>query len=159
MPYLIDGHNLIPLLGLQLSDPNDEAKLELMLQRYFARTGRQGTVYFDRQAPGGATGTSSRHLVVRFVAPPRTADDAIRAHLSRLRREARNWAVVSNDQAMRRAAERVGARWLSAAAFAEEVRSATRAGVAEKPEAPLSSDDLAEFERLFRDGTQGKPSS
>jgi predicted RNA-binding protein with PIN domain len=159
MPYLIDGHNLVPLLGLRLSDPEDEAKLTLLLQRYFARTGRQGTVYFDRQAPGGATGTSSRHLAVRFIAPPRTADDAIRAHLSRLRGEARNWAVVSNDQAIRRAAERAGARWLNAAEFAAEVQSARQGGAGEKPEAPLSPDELSEFERLFRDGKQGKPSS
>jgi len=159
MPYLIDGHNLIPRLGLRLSDPDDEAKLTLLLQRYFARTGRKGTVYFDRQAPGGATGTSSRHLAVRFIAPPRTADDAIRAHLSRLHREAHNWAVVSDDQAIRRAAERAGARWLSAAAFAAEIRSAHRGSEGEKPEASLSPDDLAEFERLFRDGEQEKPSS
>jgi predicted RNA-binding protein with PIN domain len=159
MPYLIDGHNLIPLLGLRLSDPEDEAKLTLLLQRYFARTGRQGTVYFDRMAPGGAKGTSSRHLAVRFIAPPRTADDAIRAHLSRLHREARNWTVVSNDQAIRHAAERAGARWVSAAEFAAEVRSARQGGTDEKPEASLSPDELSEFERLFQDGKQGKPSS
>jgi uncharacterized protein len=159
MPYLIDGHNLIPLLGLRLSDPEDEAKLTLLLQRHFARTGRQGTVYFDRQAPGGASGTSSRHLAVRFIAPPRTADDAMRAHLSRLKGEARNWVVVSNDQAIRRAAERAGAHWLSATEFAAVVRSARQEDMGEKPEASLSPSELSEFERLFRDRRRGKPSS
>jgi len=159
MPYLIDGHNLIPRLGLRLSDPDDEAKLTLLLQRYFARTGHKGTVYFDRRTPGGATGISSRHLTVRFIAPPRTADDAIRAHLSRLHGEAHNWAVISDDQAIRRSAERAGARWLSAAAFAAEVRSARRGSESEKPEASLSPDDLAEFERLFRAGKHGEPPS
>jgi predicted RNA-binding protein with PIN domain len=159
MPYLIDGHNLVPFVGLRLSDAEDEAKLAQVLRRYFARTGRTGTVYFDRRAPGGAGGESSRHLAVRFVAPPRTADDAIRAHLSRLRREARNWTVVSNDQAVRRAAQLAGARWLSAVAFAEQVRSAPSAGATEKSEAPISADDLAEFERMFRDRSQGKRSS
>ena len=159
MPYLIDGHNLIPVLGLRLSDPEDEAKLTLMLQRYFARTGRAGTVYFDRQAPGGAAGTSSRHLTVRFIAAPRTADDAIRAHLSRLHGEARNWDVVSNDQAIRHAAGRVGARWVSAAAFAAQLRRALQAGAGEKPEASPSPEELAEFERLFRDRGKGTPSS
>ena len=158
MPYLIDGHNLIPLLGLRLSDPEDEAKLSLLLQRYFARTGRNGTVYFDHQAPGAATGISSRHLTVRFIAPPRSADDAIRAHVSRLHGEARNWTVVSNDQAIRRAAERAGTRWLSASAFAAEVQTACRANEAEKPEASQSPEDLAEYERLFRDGKDAKPS-
>jgi predicted RNA-binding protein with PIN domain len=159
MPYLIDGHNLIPLLGLRLSDPEDEAKLTLLLQRYFARTARNGTVYFDHQAPGGATGISSRHLTVRFIAPPRSADDGIRAHLSRLHGEARNWIVVSNDQVIRRAAERSGARWLSASSFAAEVRTTRRASESEKPEASLSPKDLAEYERLFRDGKDAKPSS
>jgi predicted RNA-binding protein with PIN domain len=159
MPYLIDGHNLIPHLGLQLADPDDEAKLAAALQRYFARTRRQGTVYFDRQAPGGAAGASSRHLTVRFVAPPRTADDAIRAHLARLRGEARNWVVVSNDRAVRQAAERAGARWISSGTFAGEVLAARHAGVAEKPDAALSPEDLAEFERLFRERKAGDPPS
>ena len=158
MPYLIDGHNLIPLLGLRLSDPEDEAKLTLLLQRHFARAGRKGTVYFDRQAPGGATGISSRHLAVRFVALPRTADDGIRAHLARLKGEARNWIVVSNDQAIRRAAERAGARWLSASQFAHEVRLAPQGHPGEKPEARLSPDEVSEFERLFQNRKHGKPS-
>lgn len=155
MPYLIDGHNLVPHLGLHLADPDDEAKLTAALQRYFARTRRQGTVYFDRRAPGGAATTSSRHLVVRFITPPRTADDAIRAHLSRLRGEARNWVVVSNDQAVRHAAERAGARWVSSGVFASEVRAAGQASAGEKPDAALSPEDLAEFERLFRDAEGG----
>jgi len=155
MPYLIDGHNLIPHLGLQLADPDDEAKLAAALQRHFARTRRQGTVYFDRQAPGGGGGVSSRHLAVRFVAPPRTADDAIRAHLGRLRGEARNWVVVSNDRAVRQSAERAGARWISCQTFAAEVLSSRHAGAPEKPEAALSPEDLAEFERLFRDREAG----
>ncbi len=150
MPYMIDGHNLVPHLGLHLADPNDEAKLAAALQRYFARTRRQGTVYFDRQAPGSQAKTSSRHLAVQFVAPPRTADDAIRSHLARLRGEARNWVVVSNDQAVRHAAERAGARSISCEAFAREVLAAQQAGASEKPDGALSPEDLAEFERLFR---------
>jgi len=67
MPHLIDGHNLIPHAGLRLADPNDEAKLTAMLLRYFARTGRSGTVYFDGKASGAPPGGSSRHLTVRFV--------------------------------------------------------------------------------------------
>jgi hypothetical protein len=157
MPYLIDGHNLVPHLGLRLSDPDDEAKLTLLLQRYFARTGRKGTVYFDHQAPGGATGSSSRHLAVHFVRPPRTADHAIQDDLSRLGAEARNWTVVSNDQAIRRVAERVGARWLSAAAFAKELGRALQTSGSEKPDASLSPGDLAEFEQLFRERRRPPP--
>jgi predicted RNA-binding protein with PIN domain len=151
MPYLIDGHNLIPHTGLRLEDPNDEAKLTAMLLRYFARSGQSGTVYFDGQAPGAPAGGSSRHLTVRFVAPPRTADDAIRAHLDRLGAGARNWAVVSNDQAVRRAATQAGARPIASGEFARSLRSAASPAADEKPEGGLTPEEIAEFERLFRD--------
>jgi uncharacterized protein len=155
MPHLIDGHNLIPYAGLRLADPNDEAKLTAMLLRYFARTGRSGTVYFDGKASGASAGASaggsSRHLTVRFVAPPRTADDAIRAHLARLGAEARNWVVVSNDQAVRRAASLAGARAVTSGDFARDLRSAASPAADEKPEGGLTPDELDEFERLFRD--------
>ena len=159
MPYLIDGHNLIPHLGLRLADPEDEAKLVIALQRYFARTGRQGTVYFDRRAAGGSPGSTTRHLVVHFVAAPRSADDAIRDHLQRLRGEARNWVVVSNDQAVRRAAAQSGARSMAAGDCAHEVRGAAASSLSEKPEASPTADEVAEFERLFGASENGeKPS-
>jgi len=151
MPHLIDGHNLIPHAGLRLADPNDEAKLTAMLLRYFARTGRSGTVYFDGRASGAPARGSSRHLTVRFVAPPRTADDAIRAHLTRLGADAHNWVVVSNDQAVRRAATRAGARAVSSGEFARELRLAASPAVDEKPDGGLTPDELEEFERLFRE--------
>ncbi|MBM3122283.1 MAG: NYN domain-containing protein [Chloroflexi bacterium] len=151
MPHLIDGHNLIPHTGLKLADPNDEGKLTAMLLRYFARTGRSGTVYFDGKASGAPAGGSSRHLTVRFVAAPRTADDAIRAHLARLGAEARNWVVVSNDQAVRQAATRAGARAVTSSDFARDLRSAASPAADEKPEGGLTPDELDEFERLFRD--------
>lgn len=151
MPYLIDGHNLIPVIGLSLSDPHDEAKLVSLLTRYFARTRRTGTVYFDRRAPGAPQGSSTRHLRVHFVASPRTADDEIRSHLSRLRGDAHNWVVVSSDQMVRNAARRAGARWLSAPAFAAELGTALAAHGTEKPEPSCSADELARLEQMFLD--------
>jgi predicted RNA-binding protein with PIN domain len=116
-------------------------------------------VYFDRRAAGGSPGSSTRHLVVRFVSRPRTADDAIRDHLQRLRGEARNWVVVSNDQAVRRAAGQAGARSMTAGDFAREVRAAASSSPGEKPEAALTPDEVAEFERLFGESENGeKPS-
>jgi predicted RNA-binding protein with PIN domain len=150
MPYLIDGHNLIPHTGLRLADPNDEAKLTAMLLRYFARTRRSGTVYFDGKAAGAPAGGSSRHLTVRFVAPPRSADDAIRAHLSRLGAGVRNWVVVSSDQAVQRTARQAGARAVSSRQFAGDLRTAALPAD-EKPEGGLTPDELDEFERLFRE--------
>jgi hypothetical protein len=34
MPYLIDGHNLIPKLGLRLDSMDDEQELIAILQEY-----------------------------------------------------------------------------------------------------------------------------
>lgn len=34
MPYLIDGHNLIPKLGLRLDSMDDEMELVAILQEY-----------------------------------------------------------------------------------------------------------------------------
>ena len=56
MPYLIDGHNLIPkLAGFSLSAMDDEMQLIPLLQT-FSRVRRQPVeVYFDR-APAGHAG-------------------------------------------------------------------------------------------------------
>jgi hypothetical protein len=51
MPYLIDGHNLIPKLGLRLDSMDDEQELVVILQEY-ARLERkkQVEVYFDGES-------------------------------------------------------------------------------------------------------------
>jgi len=53
MPYLIDGHNLIPKMGLRLEDFDDELALMEQLNE-FCRLSRRGQVevYFDN-APIG----------------------------------------------------------------------------------------------------------
>jgi len=48
---------------------------------------------------------------------------------------------------------------MSCGAFAGEVLAAQQAGTAEKPDEALSPEDLAEFERLFRDRDTGTPPS
>lgn len=48
MPYLIDGHNLIPKIGLRLSEPDDELELIRLLQD-FARLRRQ-PIEVDRKS-------------------------------------------------------------------------------------------------------------
>ena len=50
MPYMIDGHNLVPHLGARLADPNDEAKLAATLAALLRRTHQQGAVYSMRRA-------------------------------------------------------------------------------------------------------------
>lgn len=160
MPYLIDGHNLIGQMpGLSLSDPDDELKLIELLRRFCLRTRRKVTVYFDHRAPGSSDPPTSANLTVRFIARPRTADQAIRSELKRLRGRARNWTVVSSDRAVQAEARAAGAQSIASQAFAAELAARpTAPGDQEKPEAPLDPDELAHWERLFTEPEDEDPS-
>ena len=149
MPYLIDGHNLIPRVrGMSLGAPDDELKLVVLLRTFASRAGRRVTVYFDRGAPGSSRETSRTAVTVRFVSMPDTADAAIQRHLRRLGGDARNWTVVSSDAEVRRAALRAGARSQSSQDFARMLIEAP-ARSAEKPEPPTSPEALQEWASLF----------
>ena len=58
MPYVVDGHNLIPKLGLRLDSPDDEMELVAILQEFARLKRQQVEVYFDG-APIGHAGTRS----------------------------------------------------------------------------------------------------
>jgi predicted RNA-binding protein with PIN domain len=119
MPYLIDGHNLIPhVRGLNLQQLDDEQELMKRLDAYFQRQRKQAVLYFDRAQPGGSADMRRAFLQVHFVRPPAIADDAILQHLRKLGGEAKNWVVVSSDQEVCQGAERMGARTLASKAFA-----------------------------------------
>jgi predicted RNA-binding protein with PIN domain len=152
MPYLIDGHNLIAQMAdISLEDPNDEARLLSRLRSFCARTGKKVFVYFDRRAPGAQDPPPAGGLIVHFVRSPRTADDAILAHLRRLGRKAHNWTVVSSDRKIQRAAKRADARILTSSDFASSLApSENIAEENEKPAPPSSQEEVATWERLFR---------
>lgn len=156
MPFIIDGHNLIAALpDLDLSDPDDERKLVEILQGFCSRTNRRATVYFDRGAPGGEPTIKSGKVDVRFVRLPRTADDAIRAHLLKLGKEAPNWTIVSSDHEIIAAARNAGAAVLHSDAFGQMISTSTNTSVQnEKPMMTMSDEDLAEWEKLFKDRDQ-----
>ena len=78
MPYLIDGHNLIPKIpGLSLQDIDDELKLIQLLQDYTRITQTTLEVYFDH-APAGHDRTQRLGRVkVIFVSDKTIADEMI----------------------------------------------------------------------------------
>lgn len=149
MPYLIDGHNLIAHLPyLRLSDPDDEAALIRRLIVFCQRTRGKAHVYFDRGQPGSGRPAPRGGLTVHFVPPPRTADQALRAHLVRLGREAHNWTVVTSDAEVQAAAASAGARVLTCPEFARRLHP--QAPTSEKPEGSPDPGEIARWETQFQ---------
>jgi len=151
MPYLIDGHNLIPKLGLRLTDFDDELVLLEQLNE-FCRISRRGQVevYFDN-APQGYPETRRSGLVTaHFVRKPLIADEAIRLRLKKLGRAAKNWTVVSSDHRVQNEARTAGARVVSSDEFARTVIETLRAGPPPSgKDKSMSERELEEWLRLF----------
>jgi len=152
--YLIDGHNLVPyILGIALSDPDDEMKLIQQLQGYCQKRRKSVTVYFD-SAPVGQAGVRKFGSVQAvFVREGVTADKAIMDRLAELGKRARNAIVVSSDRQVSQAARAVHAKVISSKAFATEMRAVLE----DEPELDprnrlLSQEEVAEWEALFRRG-------
>jgi predicted RNA-binding protein with PIN domain len=127
MPYLIDGHNLIPKLGLKLSSDDDEIALIERLNE-FCRISRRGHVeiFFDNAQPGGAEKRKMGLVSVYFVRKPQIADDAIHLRLKQLKNDAKNWSVVSSDHQVQAEARSAGAKVISSDEFAITVRETLR---------------------------------
>lgn len=153
MPYLIDGHNLIPKLGLQLASLDDETELVNKLNE-FCRVARktQVEVYFDNAQPGQPEARRMGLVTAHFVRKPLIADQAIARRLTKLGKAAKNWTVVSSDHSVQANARAVGAKVVTSDAFAETVTDALRQ--APPPVAPkegMSQLELDEWLRLFSD--------
>ncbi|MCC7118626.1 MAG: NYN domain-containing protein [Anaerolineales bacterium] len=152
MPYLIDGHNLIPKLGLRLDAPDDELELIAILQE-FARLKRcEIEVYFDG-APAGAAGTRKLGAVrAHFIRLGQTADSALRARLRKLGNAAKNWTVVSSDHEIQATARAVHAGVVSAEEFGKQIRQARASAPKPAQDRKLSAGEVEEWLSLFREG-------
>lgn len=122
MPYLIDGHNLIPKVpGLSLDSIDDEIDLIKLLQEFCHQTGKHVSVYFDNAQPGQPTRQGYGRVTAHFIRRGSTADEAITARLKGMGRSARNWTVVSSDRAVVHNAKSFGARTISAEEFSSRL--------------------------------------
>ncbi len=162
MPYLIDGHNLIPKLpGLDLRQMDDEQALLERLQEFCRRQRKPVEVYFDNAPPGAKSKQRfGAFLTAHFVRRGTTADTAIRLHLDRLGGAAHNWIVVSSDLAVQAEARTHRARVMSAEDFARLLQSAPGlpGGEAQKSgEANPSADEVEEWLQIFQPGRPQKP--
>jgi len=154
MPYLVDGHNLIPKVGLRLDSLDDEMQLVAVLKEFSRLHRKQVEVYFDG-APADQAGTRGLGTVkAHFIRAGTTADAAITRRLKKLGRAAKNWTVVSSDRQVQAEARAARAEVLSSDEFARLLQQIPR-GEASKPAADrkVSPAEVDEWLKLF--GSRG----
>ena len=150
MPYLIDGHNLIPKLGLRLDSMDDEQELIAILQEY-ARIERkkQVEVYFDGAPPSHAGTRRQGTVTAHFVSQGTTADDAIRRRLNKMGKTAKNWTVVSSDRQVQAEARSARASVVSSDEFAKQLREARESAPKPGGDRKLSQQEVDDWLKLF----------
>ena len=150
MPYLIDGHNLIPKLGLHLDSPDDEMQLVGIIQEFSRLSRHEAQIYFDG-APAGQPRTRKFGTVTTyFVRVGSSADAAIKARLQRLGRAAQNWTVVTSDRAVQAAARAAHASVLDAQDFARSLKRLRDAAKRPAGEPGLTADEINEWLKVFK---------
>lgn len=154
MPFLIDGHNLIPKLGLRLDSLDDEMELVAILQEFHQRDRKPIEVYFDGAPPDRAGTRKLGTVTAHFVRLGSTADHAIRNRLKSLGRSAKNWTVVSSDRQVQAEAHAVHAEIISSDSFAATLQHSRDAAPKTHNERKLSDAEIDEWMRLFQ---KGKP--
>ena len=149
MPYLIDGHNLIPKMGLRLDSMDDEMELIAILQEYCRIERKQVEVYFDG-APTQQAGTRKHGSVTaHFVPLKSTADNAIRNRLKTMGKSARNWSVVSSDHRVQLEAREARAEIISSDVFASTLKQARNSAPKPTDNRKLSSQEVDDWLKLF----------
>jgi uncharacterized protein len=152
MPLLIDGHNLIGQIpGLSLADPDDEGDLVMLLRRYTtARRGRKVVVVFDHGVYGHPQTLDGYGISCYFARSPQDADAQLIKRMRALKRP-RDWAVVTSDRKVARAAEEYSVRVINAHTFARQLLAPTQpaAAPAEQRDLRPSEAEIAEWLRLF----------
>jgi predicted RNA-binding protein with PIN domain len=150
MPYLIDGHNLIPRLGLRLDSVDDEMELIAILQEFCRMERKQVEVYFDG-APTPQAGTRKLGVVTaHFVRLGATADHAIRIRLKKLGRAAKNWTVVSSDRQVQAEAQAAHAEVISSNSFAKLLKQARDSAPKSAEDRKLSQKEVDDWLKLFK---------
>jgi uncharacterized protein len=153
MPYLIDGHNLIPKVpGMSLEAIDDEDRLVQALQDFYRSRRQKIEVFFDQAPPARGGRKSAGAVVIHNVRQGKQADQAILDRLRQLGKGVRSWTVVTSDRQVRAGARELGASLLSSEEFAAELLAARREAQTKQKEnpAPPGPDEIDEWLRLFR---------
>ena len=151
MPYLIDGHNLIPRLGISLSEAEDEMQLMSLVQEFCRLSRKQAHIYFDGAPPGQPVTRKSGAVTAHFVRMPAEADDAIAARLTQLGGDAQNWVVVSSDHRVQAEGRAARAQVITSEAFSRQLRDTLAGAVgSRKSTAGMSQAELDEWLEIFK---------
>jgi predicted RNA-binding protein with PIN domain len=151
MQYMVDGHNLIPKLGLRLESFDDELGLVTRLQEFCRLRRARVEVYFDGAPPGYSGLRQMGAVSAYFVQQGSSADAAIEVRLQRLGRSAKNWTVVSSDHRIQRAAQAVHAGVLSSEEFVRLISAAqAQQSMQLKNDGQLSPEEVEEWLSTFK---------
>lgn len=147
MPFLIDGHNLIPHMpGLSLADADDELDLVKLLSAFAGRKKTRVEVYFDQAPPGRSGRQRYGRVTAVFVRQGKTADEALKGRLQQLGKQARNWTVVSEDHEVLASARLSQAVRLRSSEFARQLEGEASPRMdADIKEAPRLSEEEIDF--------------
>jgi uncharacterized protein len=154
MPYIIDGHNLIPKVrGINLKDIDDEQQLIEMLQEFGRKQEKNVEVFFDNAQIGAKQIIKTGRVTARFVPSTSTADQAIRRRLKQIGPGARNYWVVSSDAGVQRSAREFHARPLSSEDFSILLLDTLKSQPSAKDESvniSLGADEVQEWLDIFK---------
>ena len=149
MPYLVDGHNLIPKMGLRLDSLDDERELIAILQEYCRLERKQVEVYFDGAPIPHAGQRKFGAVTAHFVPQSTTADEAIQKRLKRMGKTAKNWSVVSSDRRVQAEARAAQAEFIPSETFASSLKRARNTAPKSSEHRTMSDGEMDEWLRLF----------
>jgi hypothetical protein len=139
LPYMIDGHNLIPHIpGLSLSNLDDEKALVAYLQVFCRVKRRKVEVFFDGAEPGYSGNRHHGTVVAHYIRRGIPADLAMIDLMKKIGRSASNWTIVSSDHLIQTEARSMHFRCVNSNDFAQEIIELQ----SENPATSLSRDDL-----------------
>ena len=152
MPYLIDGHNLIPKIrGLSLRAIDDEGQLIELLQVFQRVKRTKVEVFFDKAPAGQARTKRYGNVTAHFVRQGLPADEAILQRLHRLGKDARSWSVVSSDRHIQTQAHGLQAQVMSSEDFSTRLEETIQQtpGPAGN-EVKLEESEVEEWLKIFK---------
>ena len=153
MPYIIDGHNLIPKIrGLRLREIDDEIQLIRMLQDFCQRTRKKVDVYFDNAPPGESRTQKYGVVTAHYIREGKTADKAIQQKLQSLGNSAQTWTVISSDRQVQAATQAMRARVIRSEDFANELTKFEEHDPTKDTQ--LSAKEVDEWLQIFKSNTK-----